>query len=179
MKNLILFCSAWAILLSTSCVSNKTQAFDKTYPAPPKKIKFPKIKKYKAVLERVSPNIVFKAGTAPELTFRLRNISSKKLIIREWMMKETNNIKIYYTPWAIGMKKPPKDQWKIISPEIGENPKRMTLALASRNSVLLKTNLAFIKDIKIKTPQDFLIFAKLNLSSLPIRSKLIQIRITP
>jgi len=178
-KNLILLFSIISTLLLNSCTSQKTQAFENTFKNTPKNIIFPKIKKHRAILECVSSKIEFKAGTTPALTFRLKNLSSKRLIILEWMMKESHNIKIYYTPWVIGMKKPTKDQWKVIAPEIGDSPKRMTLDLATRNSVLLKTNLDFVKDIKIKSPQDFLIYAELNLSSIRIRSKMMQIRINP
>jgi hypothetical protein len=178
-KKFILLFSISVILLLNACVSNKTNAFDKTYPEPSIKLKYKKIAKYKAILECVSPKVEFKAGSVPQITFRLKNLSSKRLLITEWMMKESNNIKIYYTPWHPGMKIPVKDQWKVISPKIGENPKRMTLDLAHRNSVLLNTNLDFVKDLKIITPQYFMIYGKLNLSSISKRSRFLKIKINP
>lgn len=179
MKIFLIPVSVIVVLLTNSCVSQQTQAFDKTYPEPSAQIQFPKIEKYKAILERVSPKVEFKAETVPEIIFRLKNLNSKRLIVPEWMMDETKNIRIYYTPWQEGMKKPEDSQWKVISPAIEENPKRMTLDLAPNNAVLLKTKLDFIKDMKIITPQDFLIYAELNLSSLPIKSRWMKIRINP
>lgn len=179
LKNIIIPVSLLIILFTNSCVSQKTQAFDKTFPEPSKEIKYPLVENFKTVLERVSPIVEFKSGTTPQVIFRLKNLNTKRLILPEWMMKEENNIKIYYAPWSKGQKKPEKDQWKVLIPQIEENPKRMTLDLAPRNSVLLKTKLNFVKDMQINSPQDFLIYGELNLSSLPIKSRLMKIRINP
>lgn len=153
--------------------------FDKVFPGPPKTIKFPRIKKFDALLELISSKVEFKAGSEPEVTYRLMNLDLKKLVVREWMMIEPNNIIIYYTPWEKGAKIPTFDKWKALKPDIGETPKRMTLDLKHRNSVLITTGLPFVKDMKIRTPQNFLIIGKLNLSSLPIRSRMVRIRVNP
>ena len=179
MKNLLLIFSVLLMLTFAACVSHKTQAFDKTYPEPTKKIIFPKIKEYNALLERVSPIMEFKAGTSPAMTFRLMNLSTKRLILPEWMMNEPDNLIIYYIPWEKGMKKPPIDKWQVLAPKTKLNPKRMTLDLNHRNSVLIKSKLTFIKDMKIRTPKDFLLFGALNLTSIRIKSRIMKIRINP
>ena len=153
--------------------------FDKVFPDPPPDLKFPKIKDFDVILEKISPQIEFKAGTAPEITFRMMNLGLKKLVIREWMMKEENNLILYYTPITDEEEVPTFDKWHELKPETGENPKRMPLDLKHRNSVLITTRLPFVKNMKIITPQDFLIIGKLNLSSLPVRSRMIKIRINP
>lgn len=153
--------------------------FDKVFPGPPKNYKYPRIKRFDAVLELISSQVEFKAGTDPEVTFRLMNLDLKKLVIREWFMVESNNIIIYYTPWERGEKVPTFDKWKELKPDVGKDPKRIPLDLKHRNSVLINTSLRFVKDMKIRTPHGFLIIAKLNLSSIPIRSLMIPIRVNP
>lgn len=153
--------------------------FDKIFPDPPPDLKFPKIKKFDVVLEKISSQIEFKKGSNPELTFRMMNLSFKKLVLPEWFMKEANNIILYYTPFEDGEKVPTFDKWKEIKPKLEKSPKRMPLVLKHRNSVLISTHLEFVKEMKIITPQDFLIIGKLNLSSLPVRSRMFKIRINP
>ena len=55
------------------------EKFDKTFPDPPKNLKYPKIKKFDATLELISSQVEFKAGTDPEVTFRLINLGLKKM----------------------------------------------------------------------------------------------------
>ena len=153
--------------------------FDKIFPPPPKNLKFPQIVGFDAVLEKVSPEVEFKAGTLPDITFRLQNRGLKNLVIPEWMMQEELNISIYYTPWELGQEIPALEAWKEQRPDIGENPRRMTLALKHRNSVLVKTQMDFVKDMNIVTPQDFLLIARLNLSSILIRTRVMRVRVNP
>ena len=157
------------------------QLFEHTFPDPPKNMKFPLIKfdKKEVLLEKMSSKVEFKAGTEPKVIYRLINLSLKRLIVYEWYMKEEYNIVIYYTPWEKGMKLPPFKDWKKIAPKIGDKPRRMTLDLHHRNSTLINTKFSFIKDLKLYTTKDFLVFAKLNLMSLPIKSRIIKIRVIP
>lgn len=157
------------------------QLFEHTFPDPPKDMKFPLIKfnKKDVLLEKMSSQVEFKAGTEPKITYRLQNLSLKRLVVYEWFMKEENNIEIYYTPWEKGMKLPPFKDWKKISPKICDKPRRMTLDLHHRNSTFINVKYSFIKDLKIYTIKDYLVFAKLNLMSLPIKSRIIKIRVIP
>jgi len=144
-----------------------------------KNLKFPKIKKYNVELECVSPIREFKAGKPAKMTFRLRNYALKPLIIYEWYAKESNNIRLYYVPWKAKMKKPPKDQWIPIIPKIGKKPKRLSMELTHRSSVLLDVDLPFIKDMKTDHIQTFVIFTELNLTSISTKSQMIKIEVKP
>lgn len=156
------------------------QSIPSSYPTNSGNEKFPVIRKFDAELEKVSTTIEFEAGSDPKITFRLINLSFKKLKIREWMMKESYNIILYYTPKLKNMSKPPAlDKWLVFKPEIGEKPKRMPLELKHRNSVLISTNLSFIKKLNNKKNSDFYIMAKLNLKSFPLKSRVLQIRVNP
>ena len=157
------------------------QLFEHSFPDPPKNMKFPLIKfdKKDTVLEKMSSQVEFKAGTEPSVTYRLINLSLKRLIVYEWYMNEANNITIYYTPWEEGMKLPPFKEWKKISQKVGDKPRRMTLDLHHRNSTLVNVKYSFIKNLKLYTSKDFLVFAKLNLMSLPVKSRIVKIRVIP
>jgi hypothetical protein len=157
------------------------QLFEHSFPDPPKNLKFPLIKfnKNDILLEKMTPEVEFKAGTTPEITYRLINLSLKRIIVYEWYMKETNNITIYYTPWEDGMKLPPFKDWKKIAPKIGKKPRRMTLDIRHRNSTLINVPFSFFKNLKLYTTKEFLVFAKLNLTSLPVKSRITKIRIIP
>lgn len=156
------------------------QAIPSSYPTNSGNEKFPLIKKFDAELEKMSSTIEFEAGTDPKITFRLINLSFKKLKIREWMMKESDNIILYYTPKLKNSSKPPAlDKWLILKPEIGEKSKRMPLELKHRNTVLISKNLSFIKKLNNKQNSDFYIMAQLNLKSFPLKSRVLQIRVTP
>jgi len=157
------------------------QVFEHTFPAPPPNMKFPLVKYNKddVVLEKMTSQVEFKAGTEPKITYRLANLGLKRIIVYEWFMKESDNISIYYTPWVDGMKIPPFKEWTEVKPKTGEKPRRMTLDLHPRNSTLIDIEYSFVKDLKIYTIKDFLVFARMNLMSLPIKSRITKIRIMP
>jgi hypothetical protein len=144
-----------------------------------KNLKFPKIKKYNVELECVSPIREFTAGKPAKMTFRLRNYAVKPLIIYEWYAKESNNIRLYYVPWKPKMKKPTKDQWIPIIPKIENKPKRLSMELTHRSSVLLDVDLPFIAKIKSDHIQYFVIFVELNLTSISTKSQMIKIEVKP
>jgi hypothetical protein len=157
------------------------QVFEHTFPDPPPNMKFPlvKYKKGDIVLEKMTPEVEFKAGTEPKITYRLANLGLKRIVVYEWFMKEADNICLYYIPWEDGMKIPPFKEWKEIKPDVGEKPRRMTLDLHPRNSTLIDVKFSFIKDLKIYTVKDFLVFARMNLMSLPVKSRITRIRVVP
>jgi len=157
------------------------QVFEHTFPPPPPNMKFPlvKYKKDDLILEKMTSQVEFKAGTDPVITYRLVNLGLKRIIVYEWFMKEADNISLYYIPWEEGMKIPPFKEWKEIKPDVGEKPRRMTLDLHPRNSTLIDVKFSFIKDLKIYTMKDFLVFARMNLMSLPVKSRITRIRVVP
>lgn len=119
-------------------------------------------KKFHIELECVSSLREFKAGKPVKMTFRMRNYEFKTVFIKGWMVKEINNISLYYIPWQEKMKKPPENQWFSIKPELKAKPESMTLELSPRNSVLLDVELPFIKDLKPSEPKHFVIYAQIK-----------------
>lgn len=144
-----------------------------------KKIFFPKIKKYSIRIECASYEREFKAGKPAKMTFRIKNLSTKPLVVYEWFMRESLNLKIYYTPWTKGMKKPKKEDWMVISPKIPEKPRRMPLELEPGNYVYIDKLLPFITNMKLTAPKEFVVYAELNLKSITKRSPYIKIKVTP
>ncbi|MBN1864736.1 MAG: hypothetical protein JW808_07540 [Victivallales bacterium] len=153
--------------------------FDRVFPPPPPNLNFPMITDFDATLEKVSPEVEFKAGIAPKITFRLKNKAQKSLVIYEWMMQEALNISIYYIPWHVDDDIPPLEKWTELLPDTGLNPRRMTLELKPNNSAPITTSLSFVQGMRIVTPQDFLILARLNLSSFPLQSRIMRVRVHP
>ena len=146
-----------------------------------KKIFFPKIKKYSIRIECVSYLREFSVGEPGKMTFRIKNLSSKPLVIYEWFMRESHNLKIYYTPWTKGMKKPKKEDWMVLIPEMPEKPKpkRMVLELETGNYVYIDKLLPFITNMKLTEPKEFVVYAELNLTSIKKRSPYVKITVTP
>ncbi|NOY75399.1 MAG: hypothetical protein GXP32_06365 [Kiritimatiellaeota bacterium] len=159
------------VVFSGTISKKKADEFDKLY--------FPKIKKYSIRIECVSYERDFIARETPKMTFRIKNLSSKPLLIHEWFMVEEFNLKIYYTPWKKGMKKPEKEDWHLVSPVIPAKPKRMPLQLDAGNSVYVDKFLPFVAKMKLTEPKEFVIYVELNLMSIKKRSPYIKIKVSP
>jgi hypothetical protein len=144
-----------------------------------KEIFFPKIKKYSIKIECVSYEREFVVGKPAKMTFRIKNLSSKPLVVYEWFMNEPFNLKIYYTPWTKGMKKPRKEDWMVLTPKIPKKAKHMPLELESGNYVYIDKFLPFIANMKLTAPKEFVVYAELNLTSITKRSPYIKITLTP
>ena len=143
-------------------------------------IYFPKIRKYDIGLEVVSLKRKFKAGQPAVITLRLKSFALKRLVVYEWLEKESDNISLFWIPWHGTMKKPKKEDWFSYIPKIEKKPKRMPLTLEHRNSVLIDVKIPFIEKIKgLNKAQDFVVFAELNLSSISAKSDYIKITVTP
>ena len=144
-----------------------------------KNIFFPKIKKYSIRIECVSYEREFSVGEPAKMSFRIKNLSTRPLVVYEWFMNETYNLKIYYTPWTKGMKKPKKEEWMVISPTIPKKPKHMALELDPGNYVYVDKLLPFIAKMKLTEPKEFVVYAELNLTSIKKRSPYVKITVTP
>ena len=170
---LVMFSAIFAV----SPLSAKT--FSKKKAGEFKKLKFPKIKKYSVRVECVSYEREFTAGDTPKMTFRLKNLSTKPLLVYEWFMRESLNLKIYYIPWKEHMKKPKKEDWFLIAPKMPPKPKRMPLQLDPGNSVYVDKRLTFISKLKLTEPRQFIVYAELNLNSIKKCSGYIKITVNP
>lgn len=136
-------------------------------------IHFPKIKDARLFLEVVSFKKEFLPGEDGKITFRLKN-KGGKIKIYEWMMKDADNIKIYYRPYVAALKQfDPKD-WKLIEPDI-QNARHSCLELNTNNSVFIDKKLTFIKTIaKSSIPASgakYYVLGELNLKSVSARSR--------
>lgn len=188
-KNKLKLLFAFLSIFLLSIFSVLSHAEDKPKPSPDGKvvkIKFPKLEGYEASLKCVTTkpeDMTFRPGAPAKLTFGLKNEGANPIITYEWMMKESDNLRIYYTPWKEGMKTPEKNSsdWILEKPEIKGNPRRMPLELHPKNTVLLEKEIQFVKDIKpgFKEKKYFLIYAELNLDSFSAFSKPVQIAVEP
>jgi hypothetical protein len=142
-------------------------------------IKFPEIKNARLSLEIVSSKLEFSPGRDGEITFRLKN-KGKKIKIYEWMMKDSDNVKIYYRPYLASLKKfEPKD-WTLLEPDI-QNARHSCLELNTNNSAFVDKKLPFIKTISAssipKGGVKYYVLGELNLKSVFARSRPVVITI--
>jgi hypothetical protein len=142
-------------------------------------IYFKKLKDYKIRLTCFSRNRFFSAGDFAKLTFVLKNTGNKDLVVYEWFEREPDNIRIYYHVWEKGMDAPPLKEFKELAPSIGKKPKRMTLELRPKTSVVVDKLLTFIRILNVEKPVSFILFAELNLKSISARSEFIKIVVLP
>jgi hypothetical protein len=77
------------------------------------------------------------------------------------------------------MKKPKREEWKLLAPKIPEKPKRLTLQLNPDNSVYIDKFLTFVNDMRLTKPKQFIVYAELNLTSITVRSPYIRITVKP
>ncbi len=143
---------------------------------------FPKIKDYNVEFDCVSPIRTFKINDPAVLVFRLTNLSDKKLVVYEWMMIDDYNIKLFAAPWKEGTPEPEKDKWVCITPPVKKPARRMTLELTRNTSTIIEKTLDFKKDVlkkDIDKPQTFIVYAELNLESLPVKSRPAIITVNP
>jgi hypothetical protein len=142
-------------------------------------INFPKIKDARLDLEIVSYKKDFSPGSEGKITFRLKNKGSK-VKIYEWMMKDSDNVKIYYRSFVPGLEKfDPKD-WTLIEPDIQE-PRYSCLELNANNSAFVDKKLPFIKNISASSlpaeGKKYYVLGELNLKSVSARSRPIVITV--
>lgn len=169
-----------SILIVYGCSSSPKIIREKkkaeTYP-----LVYPKIKGAHVVLELVSPRREFYAGEDVELTFRLKNVGEKGLVLYEWMAEESNNLNIYFTIHKKSMKYLKLDEWNsdVFTPD--KHTRRLPLSIRRGNSILIKKKIGFIKKINPgKLPEggvEFLILGELNLKSLKAKSQVVSIKV--
>jgi len=144
---------------------------------------YPPIKGARVKLECVSPGRVFQAGQPAKLTFRLKNLSARSLVVYEWFMTEANNLVIHYAREdASGQEQPDQAEWLTFQPQPGPKERRSTLELMPGNATLIDCELPFVRQLDPKTltkPATFLLYAELNLNSLSAKSPIIVISVQP
>jgi hypothetical protein len=172
-----------ALLLSCAALFSSCKSQDNVKMGMVKDVEhFPKIKEYNVEFDCISPARTFNINEPVKLVFRLTNLAKKSLVIYEWKMIDDYNIKVYIAPWEEGMPTPAQDKWVCIAPTIKKPFRRMTLELAHNNSTIVGKSIDFKKDVvktEIEKPQTFMVYAELNLESLPLKSRPAKITITP
>lgn len=147
------------------------------------KMSYPKIKNYEVNLKCMTFDRAFEPGKPAKLTFGLRNEGGSSVMIYEWMMKESDDLRLYYVPFKEGMKTPARNskEWLAELPEIKGNPRRMPLELAPKNTVLIEKELNFTASVApgTKEPKYFLVYAELNLESISAFSEPVKIVVEP
>jgi hypothetical protein len=172
-----------ALLLSWAALFSSCKSQDNIKMGMVKDVEhFPKIKDYNTEFDCISPARTFNINEPAKLVFRLTNLAQKSLVIYEWKMIDDYNIKVFVAPWKEGMPTPEQDKWVCIAPTIKKPFRRMTLELAHDNSTIVEKSIDFKKDVvktEIEKPQTFIVYAELNLESLPLKSRPAKITITP
>lgn len=144
---------------------------------------FPPVKGAKLRLECISPGRRFNAGEPAILTFRLKNLGSKRIVVYEWYMKEEDNLTIKFAP-SSGEPTAASDQvdWLTSRPATAVADRRMPLELAPGNAVLIRRELPFVRDLDPQAmtgPVEYLLYGELNLQSLSARSQVIAVTVQP
>ncbi|MFA6292605.1 MAG: hypothetical protein WC637_12525 [Victivallales bacterium] len=174
---------AAALLFSSAAFFSSCKSEDNVKMAYVKHVDhFPKIKDYNVEFDCVSPRRTFKISEPAVLVFRLTNLSDKKLVVYEWMMLDDYNIKLFVAPWKEGTPPPEQDKWVCITPPVKKPARRMTLELTRNTSTIVEKTIDFKKDVikkDIGNPQTFIVYAELNLESLPIKSRPAIITVNP
>lgn len=145
------------------------------------KVKFPVLKDYKLNFEVVSPERDFYAEEKIVCSLKLENKDSKKIVIYEWMMKEGDNIMLYYKPYDGKYEQFVEKEWKCLKPQVKENPRRSALQLNPNNSVFVEKELDLSKEVTqtelAKGGKKFYLIAVLNLNSLNMRTQPVVIKV--
>jgi hypothetical protein len=151
--------------------------------APTRPKAYPVIKGAKVKLECISPHRVFTAGQDATLTFRLKNIGNKPVVVYEWFRAEGDNLVVHYAQEQDDPAQDPDDAaWLTIKPEAEFESPRMLLELAPGNAVLVSCPLLFVRALAQKdlaAPRSYLLYSELNLVSLSAKSPVIQITVQP
>lgn len=159
-------------LISASCSSE-------TPKKPSQSEMYPKLRDYSLQLNVVSTRVEYYAGEENgAMTFSMKNIGLKPLLIAEWHVMESANLNLFYAPCAAGEdpEKIPDEKWKQ-SPTFDKEDKgsigRLPLALNPNNSVLIKVPLSFLKDLKDEggKKMTYAVRGELNLISVKLKSK--------
>lgn len=134
-------------------------------------LKFPPMKDYSLELMAISRDRTFDAGDPNvKMRFSLRNSGEKKLIIREWILNEADNLRFYYKA-AEGDSVPEFDAktWKLYTPAVKKPMKHYPLELLPDVKTFIEAPLPFLTELE--PGRKYYIVAEMNLSSLDLRSQ--------
>ena len=161
-------------LLCSSCVTETPKYMKRQKVHEESQREYPKIKDYRVKLQLVTTRRSFNPGHRTILTYKFKNIGKKPLRIDEWFMNDPDNIKIYYHPWKKGLNRLKRAECKVMNPILKKPVRRFELVLNPGNSVLIRKELSFVKDMppgKQPEHKKYFVIATLNLKSIRSSSK--------
>ena len=140
----------------------------------PVKASYPKLKDYALDFNPVMPGKPFAQGEAAVINFRLRNAGPRQILIDEWYMEESDNIRIYYRQYSpdTDLENFDRKSWKCINPELKPPVHHYPLVISPNNIVFVEKKI----DLKQISPDDlsrskkFWVIAELALNSVDVRS---------
>lgn len=140
----------------------------------PVKASYPKLKDYELDFNTVLPGKPFAQGEVAVVNFRLRNAGPKQILIDEWYMEDSDNIRIYYRQYSpdTDLENFDRKSWKCINPELKPPAHHFPLIISPNNIVFVEKKI----DLKQISPDDlsrskkFWVIAELALNSVDVRS---------
>ena len=121
------------------------------------------------------------AGEKTSLIFALGNDGNRTVSIPEWYTWEQDNLTLYVQPWLTGMTEPHPDGWTELSFDLKTPVMHYPVTLLPGNKVMITKELPFIEKIHVSPGKyrRYFVKGKLNLKSLPLESKVIELQVLP
>lgn len=173
----ILLAAALPVLLSSCVRTVITQ--DNAPTRAPRRDSYAKLNDYKLDLSLAHPGRTLAPDEEFCYIFRLKNFGDKALRIDEWFMNDAENMRIYYRPLEKNIISFDRNDkaWKSIEPIHPPNANHFELIISPGNVVFVekKINWSTVLPVKELTGKRYLIVAELALTSVDVRSGLIEI----
>ena len=112
------------------------------------------------------------AAPGQTLTYKLVNVGKTEVVLADWHLSDQENLTVECQVWFPGATAPDPDAWlPVHEPEI--RSARYPLTLKPDNSVIIEVPLDFLQFLVIApgVERRYFVRAKLNLTSLPLRSE--------
>ena len=173
-KHLLFGITAAAVALyMQGCISTPGKSAVPT--RSPVKASYPKLNDYKLDFNPVVPGRPFAPGEVAVINFKLRNAGAKQILIDEWYMEESDNIRIYYRLYSpdADLENFDRKSWKCINPELKQPVKHFPLIISPNNIVFVEKILDLHKQISpddLSRSKKFWVIAELALNSVDVRS---------
>lgn len=172
----ILLSAVVVIVLSALPGCKSTPAKSNVIPTrSPVKAFYPKLKDYTLELNAIVSGKTLVPGEASVINFKLRNAGTKLIQLDEWYQNDSDNLRLYYRPYATGINfdKFDKKEWKCIEPELTPPTHHYVLVISPNNIVFFEKKIDFYKKISaadLSRNKKFLIIGELSLNSVDVRS---------
>ncbi|WP_176011730.1 hypothetical protein [Victivallis sp. Marseille-Q1083] len=159
-----LFSAILAAVLA-GCIEGRPSFYEPQLIEPPADLEIPPLERYHLLLLPTG-NLEYTAGQPVEIRFRLLNKDTVNVLLYEWHMRETENIRIYYQPYDPEQPEPTAE-WQCYEPEVKHPLHYYQLELFPGNSVDVTIPLPFLEKMP---PGAYLMYAELTLTSVDVAS---------